>query len=248
MIKTKRIIPTLLIEDGLLYKTVKFKSPNYVGDPINAIKIFNDKEVDELVVLDITADRKKTGPNFELLSEIASECFMPLAYGGGVSTIEHFERLFEIGIEKVSVNELFFSNRELLKDVINRYGAQSLVITLDVIKPFFGDYKVSNTKDSLIKVLHDIDTLGVGELMINTVDREGTFKGFDLELLQKVINEVSVPTIMCGGASSMNDFKAAFDAGASAVAAGSFFVYVGKHKAVLITYPSQVEINQIFEK
>jgi cyclase len=253
MLRT-RIIPILLLNDGGLVKTVKFSKDKYIGDPINAVKIFNQKEVDELVLLDISATRNESSPNFSEIKEIVSEAFMPVGYGGGISKMEHIEKLFNIGVEKVILNSVIFTDRDLIEEAIKIYGSQSIVASLDVKKDIWGNYKVySNsgkkkqnlTLDSCIKLIQEI---GFGELVINNIDKDGTMLGYDLELIEKVSSMLNIPVVAVGGAGTLSDFVKALNAGASALAAGSMFVFQGVHKAVLISYITTDQLEQELKK
>lgn len=241
-----RVIPVLLLRGQGLVKTVKFKDPKYVGDPINAVRIFNEKEVDELVFLDITATPEGRGPDFELLSDIASEAFMPMAYGGGVTTLEQVRRIFELGFEKVIVNSAAYKKPGLIAEAAAIFGSQSIVGCVDVRKTLLGRYALSSAsgrvteKASLLEHLTTLTQSGVGEILVNAVDRDGTMGGYDLKLLREVSAAVTVPVIACGGAGSVDHFVQAVEDGhASAVAAGSLFVFMGPHRAVLINYPER---------
>ncbi|GJM33475.1 MAG: putative imidazole glycerol phosphate synthase subunit hisF2 [Saprospiraceae bacterium] len=249
-----RVIPVLLLHEKGLVKTTKFKKPIYVGDPINAIKIFNEKEVDELVFLDIDASKKNRGPDFSLLEQIASECFMPLGYGGGISTIEQVNRIFNIGIEKVIFNSSALSNPKLISEVAKTAGNQSVVVSIDVKKNWLGKkiiYSHSGTKVpklSLTEFARKMQEFGAGEIIINAVDQDGMMNGYDLELIKEVAEAVEIPVVACGGASNIQNLREAVAMGkASAVAAGSLFVFYGPHKAVLINYPSQDKLKSVFE-
>ena len=243
MLRT-RVIPCLLLQDRGLVKTRVFTSPVYVGDPINAVKIFNEKEVDELILLDISASRERRGPQYDLISEIASEAFIPLCYGGGVTSLEEMRQLFQIGIEKVAVNSHCIENPQFVREAADIFGSQSVVVSVDVKRSFFGKYQVvtrgGRQKTSLSPRQHALhmQELGAGEIMLNSVDRDGLMTGYDLELVRSVSSVLSVPMIAVGGAGRVEDFAPAIEAGASAVAAGSMFVFQGKHRAVLISYPS----------
>ncbi len=252
MLKT-RVIPVLLLHNKGLVKTVKFKSPKYIGDPINAIKIFNEKEVDELIFLDIDASKAKREPNFDLIEDFASECFMPVCYGGGITTIEQIKKLFAIGIEKVSLNVSALTDENLIKEAVELFGSQSIVVTIDIKKSLFGKYQVYNhsskkaIKQLYLEYIKNIEKLGAGEILINNVDLEGTQKGYDINLMESIVKSVSIPVIVCGGAGILSDFKKVKDeVNVSAVAAGSFFVFQGKHNAVLITYPKYEELEKLF--
>jgi cyclase len=253
MLKT-RVIPVLLLHNKGLVKTVKFKNPKYVGDPINAIKIFNEKEVDELIFLDIDASKENRGPNFELIENFASECFMPVCYGGGITTIEEIKKLFALGIEKISLNTSVMSDTNLIKEAIEIFGSQSIIVTIDIKKSLFGKYQIYNHKKKksikipYLEYIKNIENLGVGEILINNVDLDGTQKGYDVNLLKTIVNNVDIPVIACGGAGKLEDFKIVKkEANVSGVAAGSFFVFQGKHNAVLITYPKYEELEKLFE-
>jgi cyclase len=251
MLRT-RIIPCLLLKDNKLVKTVKFKNPIYVGDPINAIKIFNDKEVDELVFLDITASKEKKGPNFKLISEITTECFMPLGYGGGITTIDEIEKLFNLGVEKVILNSICHIQPEVIKKAISIFGSQSIVASIDVKKHWLTKKQFvfivsgeQNTGFSPIDYAKKMEDLGAGEIIINSIDQDGTMAGYDLQLIKSISESVKIPVVALGGAGSLDDLKFAKQNGASAVAAGSLFVFQKAHRAVLITYPKTEEINSI---
>lgn len=249
--ETPRIIPILLLKGTGLYKTLKFKDPKYIGDPLNAVKIFNEKEVDELMVLDITAGIENRKPNYELLYQMAGECFMPLGYGGAVSSIEEIKKLIGLGIEKISVNSNAV-NLDFIREAADVFGSSTLVVSMDVKKNFWGKYEVytksgtNNTKMEAVKFAAEINKAGAGELLVNSIDRDGVMQGYDLELVKSISSEIDIPLIACGGAGATEHFKQAVNAGASAVAAGSMFVFHGKHRAVLISYPSQAEIKALF--
>lgn len=251
MLKT-RVIPALLFKDQGLVKTVQFRNPSYVGDPINAIKIFNDKEVDELVLLDITASAQGRGPSFELIEEIASECFMPLGYGGGIRTLDDIRRILATGVEKVILNSAALADPALIEAAARAAGSQSVVVSIDAKKKLLGGYEVyaangsRGTRRDPAEFAREMQQRGAGEILINSIDRDGTQKGFDLELIRRVAAAVSVPVVACGGAGTLEHLREATAAGASAVAAGSMFVYVGKHRAVLINYPQYRELEKLF--
>lgn len=246
-----RIIPVLLLKDRGLVKTTKFQQPVYVGDPINAVKIFNEKEVDELIILDINATRQQYAPRYDYLREIVSECFSPLGYGGGIRTIEHIKKVVQSGIEKVVINTACCSEPEFLKRAAGDFGSSTIVAAMDVKKNLFGKYSVhthAGTKGTgLDPVRHavNLQQLGAGELFINNVDLDGTMKGYDHTLIRKIVDAVDIPVIVCGGAADHEDlYKAIKTSGASAAAAGSIFVFQGKHRGVLITYPEYEKIRQ----
>jgi cyclase len=235
----------LLLKQNGLVKTV--------GDPINAVKIFNEKEVDEIIFLDITATIEKRRPNFQLIEDIASEAFMPFAYGGGIRDLSDVQQLFSLGVEKIILNTCAIENPTLITKISEIYGSQSVVISIDVGQTLFGKYEVFthggrvNTKLDPVEVAKKAQCLGAGEIFINSIDKDGTLSGYDIKLVKRISDVVGVPVIACGGASCLNDFALAVKEGnASAVSAGSFFVFHGKHKAVLITYPSTKELETIF--
>ncbi len=243
-----RIIPVLLLNKGGLYKTVNFKNPKYVGDPINAVKIFNEKEADELLLLDYTASVEKRGPDYEKIAEIASEAFMPMAYGGGIRNLDDAKKIFDSGFEKIVLNSILFQDITLIKQIGDIYGAQAVVGCIDVKKNLFGKYKVysfSGTKnmnhDPLTWAMH-LEANGVGELIINSIDKDGTWDGYPLDIISSIAHSVHIPLIACGGAGSIDDFSKAIAAGASAVAAGSMFVYQKKGMGVLISFPSSLKL------
>ena len=251
MLKT-RVIPCLLIQGSRLVKTVAFRNPRYFGDPINAVRIFNEKEVDELVVLDINATVEQRPPNLRLISEIASECFMPLAYGGGIKSLDHIQSIFALGVEKVVINSEAAARPAIVADAAARFGSQSLIVSIDAKKRHFGGYEIRTrsgrvgTGRNPVRIARDMESAGAGEILLNSIDRDGTMQGYDLELVRAVSQAVALPVIACGGAGSLTDLAAAVTkGGASAVAAGSMFVFHGKHRAVLINYPSTAELEQV---
>lgn len=243
-----RIIPVLLIQQGALVKTEKFSSPRYVGDPINAIKIFNEKEVDEIVVLDIDATKKNQKINFDLIKDLASECFMPLAYGGGIKTLGDIEQLIKRGVEKVIINSAAIENPEFISEAAKQFASSTIVASVDVTQNFFGKhilYSPSGKKNSygVTDYIKQLEQSGSGEILLQAVHRDGTGKGYDEKLISEISKTVSVPVIACGGANSVADLRQAIISGASASAAGSMFVFTGKHKAVMISFPSSSELN-----
>ena len=247
MIHRKRVIPVLLLHNGGLVKSKKFKDYSYVGDPINAVRIFNYKEVDEIVILDIDASKKRKAPNYAMIADITGEAFMPLAYGGGITSLEQSEKLFYSGIEKVILNSVLHTSfgLKLLENITNQYGNQSVIASLDVKESLFGKkllFTHSNgktIKTPIIEFAKKCEDAGAGEILLNSVSRDGLYTGYDLELLEKVAHSVSIPVIVCGGASTKQDFVRAEKKGASAMAAGSMFVFQRPHNAVLISYPTQ---------
>jgi cyclase len=246
-----RVIPILLLQNRELVKTVRFAKPKYIGDPINAVRIFNDKEADEIVILDISATKNNRGPNFELLERITSEAFMPLAYGGGVRSWEDVRRLMRLGIEKIVLNTAAFETPGLIRDIASRVGSQAVVVSIDAKKGMFGGYgsyiRGKRVGDDPVSLAKKAVEHGAGEIMINSVDHDGMMEGYDLGLVRSVTGAVCIPVIAAGGAGGMKDLAAVTrDAGASAAAAGSLFVFYGPRKAVLITFPSQKEIATAF--
>jgi cyclase len=247
-----RVIPCLLLHKGGLVKTVKFTNPKYVGDPLNAIRIFNDKEVDELMVLDISATREGREPNYELIERFAGECFMPVCYGGGIRTVEHARQLFALGVEKVCIQSAALEDMELLNRISDRFGTQSTLVSADVKSNWLGKpvlYCSSTSKPlarSWLQFITDAVAAGAGEVVLNAVDRDGTLSGMDYKLIHEASAALPVPLIAMGGASGLADIKSAVAAGASAVAAGALFVFHGPHRAVLITYPSYTELEELF--
>mgnify|MGYP006330874375 FL=1 len=245
-----RVIPALLLHEGGLIKSVKFKDYKYVGDPINAVKIFNEKEVDEIAVIDIDASRENRGPDIKKIAEIASEAFMPMAYGGGITTIEQIKDLFFNGIEKIILNKSAVQQPALITEAARLFGSQSVMVSIDVKKHFLKGLRVytdngkTNTGFAPVAFARQLETAGAGEILLNSIDRDGTYAGYDTALIKEVSEAVGIPVIAIGGASSIPDFKLAVDHGASAVAAGSMFVFQGAHKAVLISYPSQEELKR----
>ncbi len=245
----KRIIPCLLYDGSGLVKTIKFKNPTYIGDPINAIKIYNDKEVDELVIIDINASKQKRKPNFSKIADMASEAFMPFAYGGGVKSFEDFSNLYKIGVEKVMVNSLIQENPSVIKEVISHYGSQAVVACVDFKKSFFGSkFPYSHIghkiKYSLMDYVNYLENdIGVGEIMLQSVDNEGTWEGYDFEMTGQVADVISVPIIAAGGCGQLSDLKKVlYDCHAQAAAVGSMAVYSKKGMGVLINFPNRNDI------
>ena len=247
-----RVIPCLLLKGDGLVKTVRFKEPKYVGDPINAVKIFNEKEVDELIFLDITATPEGRTPSFDRVRDIASECFMPMCYGGGVRSLEHARQLFNLGVEKVALNTAAAESPALITELANAFGNQSIIVGVDVKSDWLGRPRVfthcgtKNTGRVPVEYVREMEERGAGEILLNSVDRDGTMHGFDVELIREVTGVVHIPVVACGGAGSVAHLGAAVAAGASGVAAGSLFVFTGPHRAVLINYPTASELNDAF--
>ncbi|MBX2953631.1 MAG: AglZ/HisF2 family acetamidino modification protein [Leadbetterella sp.] len=250
-----RIIPSLLIQDNGLVKTVNFKNPKYVGDPINAVKIFNEKAVDELAVFDIDATVKGLDPNYSLIERIANQSRMPLCYGGGVKTVKQAQKIFGLGIEKIALSSAVIENPRLIMDIAERVGAQSVIVVLDIKKKLLGGYEVftHNGKKSTginpFKFISEVQDLGAGEVIINAIDQDGVMKGFDMTLIEKAREQTSLPMTVLGGAGSLEDIKKVIDRHhIIGVAAGSLFVFKGVYKAVLINYPAQEEKEKLFKK
>ena len=248
-----RVIPALLLRDGGLVKTRQFKDAKYVGDPINAIRIFNEKEVDELMVFDIVASRRAQEPDYAMIELFAGECFMPLCYGGGVRSVEQAARIFDLGVEKISIQSAAIIDIELISRIAERFGSQSVVVSVDVRRNWLGRPKLYEScmgKDHKLPwqdFMRQAVAAGAGEVLINAVDRDGEMQGMDLDLVREASSIVSVPLVALGGVGNLRDIKAAVNAGASAVAAGAFFVFHGPHRAVLITYPRYQELQNLFK-
>ena len=248
-----RVIPVLLLKDKGLVKTVKFNKSRYIGDPINAVRIFNDLEADELVFLDITASKEKRTISLDLVKEIGDEAYMPFAVGGGIKTIEDVEKILKAGAEKVVFNTVLQENLEILSEVALKFGSQSVIASVDVKKNLFGKY-VAYVKSGKIKIktpllefVKGIEKKGAGEIIINSIDNDGVMKGYDIDLIKTISDVVDIPVIACGGAWELNHLKEASEKGyASAVAAGSMFVYHGPRKGILVNYPEKEELNKTF--
>jgi len=248
-----RIIPCLLIKNNGLVKTTNFKDPKYVGDPINAVRIFNEKEVDELIVLDIDATKNQTKPNYQLIKNLAYECRMPLCYGGGVQTVDHFTEIITLGVEKVAICTSAIENDNLVKDSANAVGSQSVVVCLDLKKNILSNKYVLYTHGGERKT--DIDPIefcknilqqGAGEIVLNFIDRDGTMKGYQHEFVRKIKDIINIPLTVLGGAGSQDDIASLFrDFGVIGAAAGSLFVFKGKYRAVLINYPNHYDKEKI---
>jgi cyclase len=250
-----RVIPVLLLHgNGLLYKTLKFRKPKYVGDPRVAVKIFNDKGVDELFLLDIEATLDGRAPNYALLEEIAGEAFMPVGYGGGLANLEQIRRVLRLGVEKVVLNSSVIGDEGLVTEAARAFGSQSVVGAIDVKHKRLRGYRVHTRSGSVdtrrcpVATAQQLVSAGAGELLVNSIDRDGTFAGYDLELTRQVARAVNVPVVACGGARDQADLAQAIRAGASAAAAGSLFVFQLPHRAVLITYPSEEELSALFAR
>lgn len=249
-----RIIPSLLIQDKGLVKTIKFKDPKYVGDPINAVKIFNEKEVDELAVFDIDATSKGIEPNYSLIEKLASQSRMPLCYGGGVKTVRQALHIFSLGIEKIALSSSVLSTPTLITEIASKVGSQSVIVVLDVKKKTFGGYETythNGTKSTGVnpfKFAEEAQKLGAGEIIVNSIDQDGVMKGYDMNLIDKMRNAISLPLTVLGGAGSLDDIaKVVGRHGIIGVAAGSLFVFKGVYKAVLINYPTKEEKDRLYK-
>lgn len=250
-----RIIPCLLVKDKGLVKTVHFKDPKYVGDPINAVRIFNEKEVDELMILDIDATAEGREPDYKMIEHWASECRMPLCYGGGIKTVDQARRIFSLGVEKVALSSAALLNPSLVKEISESVGSQSVVVVIDVKKKLFGGYEMAimNGKKSvnknLFSFISEMESQGVGEIIINNIDLDGTMKGYDLNLAEKVRECTSLPLTVLGGAGTLEDIGALIQKfKIIGAAAGSLFVFKGKYRAVLINYPTPEEKDNLVKK
>ena len=249
-----RIIPCLLLKDDSLVKTVNFKKPAYIGDPVNTARIFNELEVDELTLLDISATNNKKKPNFKILAELAKECFMPLAYGGGINDFEDAKKIFQIGIEKVIINSIAFSKPAFITELAEHFGNQAIVASIDVKKNMFGKYQVfsnSGTKKQKVDPVdwaQELEQLGAGEILLTAIHQEGTWMGFDINIIEKISNAVNIPVIANGGASSIEDIEKAVKQGnASAVSLGSMVVYQNKGMGVLVNFPDTEKLNKVLK-
>ncbi len=238
-----RVIPVLLVKDHGLVKTRAFDKPTYIGDPTNAIRIFNEKEVDELALIDIGATASGRGPNFELVEQVASECFMPLSYGGGVRDLDQAKRLFSLGVEKVMLQTAALADLEIIRDIADYSGRQSVTVAIDVRSGRFGKERLfhaaqrSDAGKDWLGFACDAQDMGAGEILLTSVNREGSMEGLDLDLIHRAAERLHVPLVAHGGVGSLSDIKAGVRAGADAVAVGSFFVFHGPRRGVLITYP-----------
>ncbi len=247
-----RVIPMLLMRNGGLVKTVRFEKAKYVGDPINAVRILNEKEVDEIVFLDIGATPSGIGPDFELLENIASEAFMPFGYGGGINTVAHIKALYSLGVEKIVLNSVVGHNPGFVEQAASIAGSSGVVVSMDVRRNWLGKHSVFtcsgkvDIKRDPVAHAQEMERLGAGELIINSIDHDGMMNGYDLHLIKRMAEAVSIPVVAAGGAGCLEHFREAVMQGAAAVAAGSLFVFHGKHRAVLITYPRHSDLAQLF--
>jgi cyclase len=249
-----RVIPVLLLKNHGLVKSIKFKNHRYIGDPINAVKIFNEKKADELVFLDINASKENRLISLEFVHKVGDEANMPFAVGGGIKTIQDIRSILENGAEKVVINTVAYENPEFIKEAVNSFGSSTIVVCLDVKKNFFEKpqlvYKqgTKKVKEDIVEFAQRMEEYGAGEIVIQSVDRDGTYEGYDIELIKRISRAVTIPVVALGGASGYSDFNLAVKEGfASAVAAGSIFVYHGPRKAVLISFPTKSEMAELFK-
>lgn len=253
MIFLPRIIPVLLLKGKGLVKTVQFKDPRYIGDPINAVRIFNDLKADELIFVDIHASRENRNISVDLVTAIGDEAFMPFAVGGGITNLNQMERLFKAGAEKAVINTGAIENQRLIEDAAKHFGSQSIIVSIDVKQNLFKKQVVcirdgrEKTRLDPVDWARQAEVLGAGEIMINSIDRDGMMTGYDLDLVRRVSDAVSIPLIACGGAGSLDHLRQGYAQGrAHALAAGSLFVYHGPRRAVLVNYPSKAEVSELF--
>jgi cyclase len=250
-----RIIPCLLVHNKGLVKTVKFKDPKYVGDPINAVKIFNEKEVDELIVVDIDATARNNEPDYKMIENLAAECRMPFCYGGGIKTVEQAQRIFNLGVEKIAISSVAVANPVIVTDIAERVGNQSVVVVMDVHKrSITGKYEImtfngtKNTGLNPVEFAKEMEKRGAGEIVLNSIDLDGSMKGYDLNLIQKIRDVIHIPMTVLGGAGSLEDIGTVIKQhGIIGAAAGSLFVFKGKYRAVLISYPGKAEKENIIK-
>lgn len=251
MLRT-RIIPCLLLRGESLVKTVRFGKFEYIGDPLNTCRIFNELEVDELAFLDITASKEQRSPNFKILQEITNECFMPLSYGGGITDVATAERIFRIGFEKIVLNTAPFENSQLIPDLAKAFGSQSVIVAIDVRKSILGRWQVCSLSGTVNRKMHPVDwaqkveAFGAGEILLTSIDREGTWQGFDLDLVKLVANGVGIPVIAHGGGGTVEHIgRVVQQAGASAVALGSMVVFQRQGMGVLVNFPDRYKLQRV---
>ncbi|NQT27628.1 imidazole glycerol phosphate synthase subunit HisF [candidate division KSB1 bacterium] len=248
-----RIIPCLLVHKKGLVKTVGFKEPKYVGDPINAVKIFNEKEVDELIVIDIDATTQNHEPDYKMIENLAVECRMPFCYGGGIKTTDQAQRIFSLGVEKIAISSIAIENPSIVAKIADRVGNQSVVVVVDVRKKRFSNYYeiythngTQKSKKNPFEFVSEVEKLGAGEIVVNSIDKDGTMNGYDLDLIESIRDSISIPLTVLGGAGTLNDIGVLINKfGIIGAAAGSLFVFKGKYKAVLINYPSPDEKQKL---
>lgn len=253
MLRT-RVIPALLLRNESLVKTVRFDKFTYVGDPANTVRIFNELEVDELLFLDITASRENRSPNLKVLADIANECFMPLGYGGGIRSLDQAKAVFDIGFEKVAINTQAAVNSALITEIATHYGSQAVIASIDVKQGLFGGQTVRtlggkcNTRRDPVAWAKEVEKMGAGEILLTSIDREGTWEGFDLDLVRRVTDAVSIPVIAHGGAGNVEHIgQVVRDANASAVALGSMVVFQKKGMGVLVNFPSPAQLKEVLK-
>tara|TARA_B100000212_G_scaffold212307_1_gene160458 strand:- start:1379 stop:2140 length:762 start_codon:yes stop_codon:yes gene_type:complete len=249
-----RLIPVLLLDRNCLVKTVKFSNPNYIGDPINTVLIFNELEVDELIFLDIKASLNNDDPNFKILRKIADECFMPLAYGGGISSLDIAKNIFDIGFEKIVINSHAMTNPKLIEELAHQFGSQAIIVAIDVRSNIFGKQTVRtlsgriNSNEQPLDWAKKVESLGAGEIILTSIDREGSWGGYDLELIKKISDAISIPVIANGGCGSLSHIKKVInESHASAAGLSSMVLYQKKDMGVLINTPDKKEIEEILK-
>ena len=252
MTSPRRVVPCLLLSGSGLVKTRRFSAPQYLGDAVNAVRIFNDCQADELILLDIHVCRGAMAPRYELIAEIVSEAFMPVCYGGGVTSVEQVRTLFRLGVEKVAICSSAMENPEIVRESSRAFGSQSIVGVIEVRKKLFGGfechYQAGKKKSGLdpVTVAKNFEAAGAGEIMVNNIDRDGEMTGYDIDLMASVCEAVNIPVIACGGAGKLEHIRELFEkTEARAAAAGSLFVFHGPHRGVLINYPTPAEIKAI---
>ena len=247
-----RVIPTLLLSKRSFVKGVHFKNHSYVGDPLNIIKLFNDKEANELLILDIVATKERSAPDFDYLKKLSSQAFMPMSYGGGIKSLEDAMRIVDLGFEKVVMNSSFYTDPSLVKDISSSLGSSSTVVSIDIKKDLFRKKRAfrnsgkEKCKLNILEYALMAQDYGAGEIILCSIDHEGKYMGYDYEIIENISSSLEIPVVASGGASSLNDFNLAMRSGASAVSAGNLFIYTGKHKAVLVSYPSHEQIKELF--
>jgi cyclase len=249
-----RAIPCLLKKNSSLVKTIKFKEPQYIGDAINTIQIFNNLEADEIILLDITRTLENKPIDFDFIAKVANEAFMPFAYGGGVKSIDDMKKIFSLGVEKVIICSHAAENPSFIDDSAKHFGNQSVIVSIDIKKTLLGKYHVYtrsgtyDTKRDPVEYAKEMASRGAGEIFVNSIDNDGKMEGFDIELIKRMSNSINLPLIACGGAGSLTDIREAFLAGATAVAAGSLFVYQNINRSVLVNYPNRKELDELLQK
>ena len=251
-----RLIPCLLIKDKHLVKTVRFKSPKYIGDPLNAVRIFNEKEVDEITIFDIDATSKGIAPDFKLIERLSRECQMPLCYGGGIKTIEQIKQIISLGVEKISLSSIILSNPQFIMEAIEQVGSQSIVVTLDISKgglfnkeTIFTHNGTKSHKLDLFSFLKKVESYGAGELVINSINDDGLMNGYNKKLVESISTRTNIPLTFLGGAGKLDHIKSLWEIDKTVgAAAGSLFVFKGKFKAVLINYPSRETKQALYPK